>query len=738
MFNFKHIPLTIYTNAEAELMRTQFKEQKQDIIVAAFDTETTGLNPILDKPFLYQFGWLNIKEQTIYSFVVNIDTQPILSKQVIKVWQALVKSISEYVGHHVVFDLHMVTNIGLPYESDNISDTMAYVRLATDAIQTDKGGAPLALKQFCAKYIDPSAKDQESKLDEEKSAIASTYNNKLKLALGWTKKQIDTFFKDKLNEYTDLPEDKIQAYISWKSDLPLYLQDKVTGAVDKDMIRYDTLNRANVIEYGHGDIRLTLEAWWVLSRALEVRENQEALRIEKANIYPLYRMERVGLCVDKEYLMQAKEDVKKYLRERRQDLKQLVGKDVSVSQHALIKTLLVNMGCNIDSSGKDELELLLSKLKATGENTLVIDFIENVQELRTLEKWYSTYICRFLYDLKYTDRIYTNINAYGAVSGRVTCDFQQFPKKAIVTIDGRELFHPRKMIKKSEDSLGTVYLDYSQIELRLQAMYTILVGSPDLNLCRAYMPYKCFCIKENGEKFEYDYTDMWCIKHSYNTDWFYIEEPEKKWTPLDVHGATTKAAFDITEDDPNFHDLRYVGKRVNFAKNYGAQRGKIREMFPEFSDEQVDKINNAYYTAFPGVKEYHNYCYAIANQPYAMNLFGVKYWGVSGHNLCNMLVQGSGAYLLKLKINAVDELLKGHKSRLQMQIHDELMFEWDESDPPELWFEIKELLQDWEDTLVPIVSDMEVTYTNWGEKHEVDDLEQLKGEYDEHKICNRS
>lgn len=738
MFNFRHDKLTIRTNADAEHMRSMFKEQKEDIVAAAFDTETTGLNPVLDKPFLYQFGWLNLKHNTIYSFVVNIDIQPLLSLQVIRVWQALVKEIPEYLGHHVIFDLHMVTNLGLPYEADNISDTMAYVRLATDAIQTDKGGAPLALKQFCTKYIDASAADHESKLKEEKSALTSMYNNKLKAALGWTKKKIDEFFKDKLNEYTDLPKDKQQAYINWKADLPLYLQDKVTGAVDSDMIRYDVLNRDNMIEYGHGDVQLTLEAWYVLHQALIIRENQTALEIERANIYPLYRMERVGLCVDKEYLMNAKENVKQYIRERRADLQHIAGRAVSVGQHDLIKNLLAEMGCPVPSSGKDELDLVLSKLKREGTNTTAIDFIENVQELRTLEKWYSTYICRFLYDIKYTDRIYTAINAYGAVSGRVTCDFQQFPKKAIVTVDGRELFHPRKMIKKADNSLGTIYLDYSQIELRLQAMYTILVGHPDLNLCRAYMPYQCFCIKENGERVEYNYEDMWCIKHSYNTDWHYIEEPEKKWTPLDVHGATTKAAFDITEEHPDFHDLRYVGKRVNFAKNYGAQRGKIREMFPEFSDEQVTKIDAAYYTAFPGVKEYHNYCYAIANQPYAMNLFGVKYWGVSGHNLCNMLVQGSGAYLLKLKINAADELLKGHKSKLQMQIHDELMFEWDESDPPELWFQMKELLQDWEDTLVPIVSDMEVTYTNWGEKHEVENLEQLKGEYDEHTICNRS
>lgn len=70
-------------------------------------------------------------------------------------------------------------------------------------------------------------------------------------------------------------------------------------------------------------------------------------------------------------------------------------------------------------------------------------------------------------------------------------------------------------------------------------------------------------------------------------------------------------------------------------------------MFPEFDEEQIDKIDGAYYKAFPGVKEYHDYCYRLAQQqPYAQNLFGVKYYNVSGHNLINMLIQGTGAYFL--------------------------------------------------------------------------------------------
>jgi DNA polymerase I-like protein with 3'-5' exonuclease and polymerase domains len=55
-----------------------------------------------------------------------------------------------------------------------------------------------------------------------------------------------------------------------------------------------------------------------------------------------------------------------------------------------------------------------------------------------------------------------------------------------------------------------------------------------------------------------------------------------------------------------------------------------------------------------------------------------------------------------------------------MQIHDELQFKKHKDDSPKIFFDIKEIMEDWDDTYVPIVADMEVTYTNWAEKYEVD------------------
>lgn len=719
---------TITSNADAEEMRQLYKERP--CTAAAFDTETNGLNILRCKPFLYQFGWYDEDTMQGWTFAIDLEAYPILGRQVIKVWQALVKRAPIYLGQNVKYDLHMVANIDLPYNGDNISDLQMWIRLGMDAIPEREGGPPLGLKNFAAKYIDATAKDHEEKLSAERTKIAKELNIKLQKRLGWRKKDIDEFFKDPIHDADDLPDDKRQAYDIWhRDDLPLYLQPVVTGAVDSDMIGYQTLNRQNVIDYGHLDIVWVLEAYHILKDAVRIRGNLEAIAMEEANIYPIYDMERVGFEADRDYLLECRKNMKEYIQQRRQDMYTIAGKEFTIGQREVIKQILSDFGVQVESTGAEELDTICAHLKHQGGHEMSVDFIEVLQELRTLEKWYSTYINRFLVDLKYGNTLCTQINLSGAVSGRVTCDFQQFPKAAIKTVDGRELFKPRRIFKVPPDYKAVVYLDYSQIELRLQAMYTILVGEGDLNLCRAYMPYRCFCYTVQGHQHVFDYTDIDDIKHAYNVDWYLQEQPTVLWTPTDVHGATTKAAFNIDETDERYHDLRYIGKRVNFAKNYGAQRGKIAEMFPEYDDATIDSINDAYYKAFPGVKKYHDYCYAIANrQAYGQNLFGVRYYNVSGHKLINMLVQGTGAYVLKTKIPEIAAYLKanGYKSKLQMQIHDELSFLWHPDDPAELFFEIKHIMEDFTDFLVPIVAEMEVTYTTWAEKQEVKTIEQLQ------------
>lgn len=730
----------IETNQQANDMVQLFKHSHPD--VCAFDTETTGLHITLDKPFLFQFGWLCPDCLEGYAFAVDIEKQPNLAKQVIKIWHKLVSQTKLYLGHNVKYDLHMMINLGIPYTTENVSDTMFYIRYAHDALHQQEGGPPLKLKEYATKYIDRNAKSHEKLLDQEKTSKAKEYNNMLKRRLqqcklpeelktkgykSFTLSAIEEMFKDPIAEVYDFPEDVQQTYLDWKTkDLPLYLQNKVSQLVESDMIGYNTLNRNNVIKYALYDIVWTLEIYAQTAPVIKTRHQEIAIKMETDLVFPLVEMERVGFKTDKAYLEQCRINLKAYIIQQRKKLFELTQKEFSIGQHETIKNILVNdFNVDISATNATELDLVLSNLIIENKDNPAIRVIQLIQELRTLEKWYSAYITRFLKDLINTDRLYTTINQVGAVSGRVTSNFQQFPRDPILTEDGQELFHPRRMVTVSGgDFDGIVYCDYSQIELRFQAMYTILVGHPDLNLCRAYMPYKCHL--KDGTKF--DYTNPEHIKR-WKEEWYLDENPEELWEPVDVHGATTTAATGLKKGDPGFKEARYaIGKRTNFAKNYGAQYGKIRQMFPDKTEEECRRIDQAYYTAFPGVKEYHNYCYQRALESYTVNLFGVRYYNVSGHKLINMLIQGSAAFFLKWKIKQLYDYCKSHnvKSRWQMQIHDELSWEKHKDDPLEVFIEMQNIMGDWTDTLVPIIAEMDATKTTWAEKKGIEGIDELR------------
>ena len=703
--------------------------------VCGFDTETTGLHIKLDKPFLLQFGFLHPTDSTKgYTFLLDLRYNPDADR-IINEWHAIAEQAEIDLATNTKFDVHMLGNIGHDWRDDNLSDLEFFIRYGTDAVQVDKGGAPLALKPFANRYLDPNAASYEHILNAEKSKQVKYYNNLLKIRLSklgtpppeykaksYTLKVIEDMFKDPLFHIDDLIPEVRECYEAWfYKDLPPYLQDRVDSLVEADMIRYDMLPKEALYKYAHFDIIYLLEGYEKLKPLVEYRHNMWAIKLEESLILPFLDMEDTGLLIDKEYLEESRKRVRAYTLDLRAQFHQALGQKISLGQCAtLLKILQTKYNANVDSTGKEVLEAYRNQLMRNDPENPVIKVIDMIAQLRTLEKWYATYILRFQKDLKYLDRIYTNIKQVATVSGRIASDFQQFPKEAIVTSEGVELFHPRRLVLVPPDCKGLLYLDYSQIELRFQAMYTILLEHPDMNMCRAYMPYKC--VSAEGRPFDPHNPED--IKH-WNDEWFLEEDPSVKWTPTDIHGATTLEAFKsigLTRDDPRFHALRYVGKRVDFAKNYGASLSRIVEMFPEYSLEECKDIDGAYYKAFPGVKQYHNYCfYRAEHYPYTSNLFGVRYYGANGHKLRNLLVQGSAAHFLKQRIRALWEFQQsiGCKSRMQLQIHDELVWELRKGDPP-LAKKFKEIMEDWNDALVPIVAEGEVTTTTWADKQELE------------------
>jgi len=475
--------------------------------VVGWDTETTGLHIKCDSPFLFVIGVYK-KSMGLHTFVLDLELYPKASHRLIALFFEVAKTVQHTIAHNIKFDMHMSANLGYEPRLPNLTDTITCIRLAHDNLQVEAGGPPLGLKDYAAKFIDRKAKLYDKALQSYRTMMAQQLNRKLQNALNatgkpptgyrsWTIKALDDLFKDPLFTVDQLEHpEQVQAYEIWYNDLhQLIRYSMATGYVTGDDIPYNLVPRNLVHKYAEIDVVLAFKVLEATLHVIKARGNEEALDIERRLIIPLYDMERVGFAHDLKYIQESKIRVADYLRQQRNKLNEYMP-GITVGQHLAIKRYFSTLGVELPSSNAESLNKL-----ADHPNPLVANPARLIVELRTLSKWYVTYIVRIERQALRSDRLYTALNQNGAVSGRLTSDFQQFPKYPIKTEDGAELFHPRRMIRVSGAPYSRIaYLDYSQVELRVQALYTILLGTPDLNLCRAYMPLQCH--RKDGTQYD--------------------------------------------------------------------------------------------------------------------------------------------------------------------------------------------------------------------------------------------
>lgn len=643
--------------------------------IGSVDTETSGLHIILDNPFCIPFTLVNIEEKIGKAYVIDLRQ---FNKDILIILEDIFKNLKKLVFWNAKFDLHMLYNIGMDLvNNDNITDAMIYARLANDAITPDKGGVVLQLKPYSAKYLDSDARHYEHELMLYKKDLKIQRNKELKNH-GFKIKEISDFLDDKVNSIMDLPAEAIKIMTDPKynehnyNNIPWYILKK----------------------YAAFDAIFTIENYLRDYETVRKREQLEIAKKEERLIPILWNMERPGFKLNISYLKQCKYNMKKYILERREDLANMLGCTVKIGQHKLIKQIFKEKyGLDLEKSDKDA----LSRIK----DNRAKEIADIILELRTLEKWYSTYICKWDEYSDRTDRIYTSFKQVGAVSGRFSCDFQQFPKEPIYKNNGELLFYPRRIVMVSGNEYDMLCLiDYAAEELRIQALYTILIGKPDRNLCRAYIPLDT--IERDGKR-------------------YLMEDPEKEWKPTDLHTLTTLTAFpELTEDHPDFKHFRKIGKSTNFACNYNASVNTLITQF-KFEPELANRLYNAYYKAYPNVSKYREYVKDVLRyQDYVTNLFGRRYYNCSWHNASNYLVQGSGADLLKLKLIELNEFFKNNnlKSRILCTIHDEIMYEIHKD---EHWIvpKLKEIMEDVPSSQIPIVAEVSLTSTTWDQAKEI-------------------
>lgn len=666
----------------------------------AFDTETntkidmskrdaSNIDIMHDRPFLIQFGW----NSSVYVFDLRLPdlTVPNILECLDVFRQRAVLALA----HNIKFDINMLANIGYDIEWTNACDTMSIARLALESKSEREGGAPMVLKPLATRLLGTSYSDAGKELD---AALRGIWEQKLKALAtllkphGISRRQINDTLKDVTGTMDEYTEEVQQIWYNWT------VNSRVTYAdVDPELL----------YKYGAVDVILVLEIAKRLLPIVKDKNQMNVLKREMALIMPLVRMERTGYTVDKQYLIRCKQALIFEVNQMKEANARILGKHINPSQHQAIKDqLLEKFGYNLESTDKNRMHILIQTDKSMPDP--VKQYLENVIYLRTLEKWISTYINPMLFKLNSTGdtKVYTMYNPNGAVSGRFTSNFQQFPKNAIYSKLGEfELFHPRRMFTVDKEFPELAYIDYSQVELRLQAEYTwhVTKGYGDVNMIRAYKPFKC---------------------HELDGKWIQ-DDDGAEWKGVDLHTQSTQMAFpDVDVTSPEFKKLRYIGKRVNFALIYGASLRKVQEAVADADPDIVAKLYNGFHARFKGVAEYGNWVSRqwVRTGGYVTNLLGRRYYineSRDVYKLNNYLIQGSAADMIKLCIIRIDKMLrdKGYKSKLQGCIHDELCVCVAEGEHNVL-YEIQKIMETTVKTFVPIVAEIEVTNTTWADKHE--------------------
>ena len=718
-YNYKHID--IYNPLAFEDLKDFMR--KADSIkpnYIYYDTETDGLHIKTSKPFLVSMGFKKDNVKEVITMEYNISIMQ-------RLWQLIkyseLKDNADFIGigaHNAKFDYHMMENGGSSIPEDiDLFDSITVARL-TEYVDEH---ASMSLETLGSKYVDPEAKFAGKIIKDLIKEMNKERRKQLRedIMNAFPDDGFCTITKSGKKKATGKLSKLIESYDKTRTQF-LNDDDPYFKFIDE---HYRPANYKDVYEkepelmrsYAADDIVIGLE---YLEKAmptlLKVDKDLTVTKREGKLIRAVAWMEDTGLKVDVDYVLNCRKNMIAYRDLLYFELQMYTGEDFSVGQHEFIKKLLLAK-YKIKTDKADEKALKYIKEHTDIEE--VKDICSNILELRTLDKWISTYVDGKL-NAVINGRIYTDINNNGAVSGRVSCDMQQQPKEALFDRDGNELFHPRRMFV-CDDGFCLAFCDESQMELRVQAYYTIIHASePDLLMCRAYMPYNCY--NENSTKF--DYTNPEHIKNYAKHQWYECMTG-KEWIPTDLHSATTKNAFpELEEGTPEFKHHRKLGKRANFLKVYQGGVDALMNAL-DVSREVAEKLDKAFYKSFPKIREYQEWVTEHLSQyGYVENLYGRRYYMDDSrfyYKACNYLIQGTCADMVKtFEIRVWEYLTKNNlKSRLVLPIHDELMVAV-ANDEMFVIEEVKRIMEDVTDVIksIPMISEPEMSTTNWAEKKE--------------------
>ena len=446
-----------------------------------------------------------------------------------------------------------------------------------------------------------------------------------------------------------------------------------TGAKQRSMAEVSIPRAA---DYACADADMTFR----LSQLFEPELKEQGLwklfkEVEMPLVPVLFRMEENGVALDIALLREMSESIGREMQKIEAEIYNWVGHKFNINSTQQLGRVLF-----------EELKLTPPRKGKSGSTSAAVleelrgahPVIENILGYRQLAKLKSTYIDALpgLVNPK-TGRVHTTFNQTGTATGRLSSSDPNLQNIPIRTEEGRRI---RQAFIAPGDGFWLLSADYSQIELRVMAHL-----SQDPGLLAAFARDE------------------------------------------DIHTATAAQVFGVSASEVT-SEMRRVAKTVNFGVIYGISDYGL-EQATGLSRQEAAEFINAYFQKYPGVKEYvESTKKQAAEKGYVQTILGRRRYipEINSSNAqarqaaermaINMPVQGTAADIMKLAMIKFQQRLdsEGLKSKMILQVHDELLFEVPQDEVEEIKRLVQEIMPRAMEFSVPLKAEIKLG-KNWGE-----------------------
>ncbi|MGA9294803.1 MAG: DNA polymerase I [Ignavibacteriaceae bacterium] len=465
-----------------------------------------------------------------------------------------------------------------------------------------------------------------------------------------------------------------QKYLNYK---PIPISDLIGEKKDPSKIFDVDLNA--VSNYACEDADITFRLYNKLKKELE-QENltKLAYEVEFPLVPVLEDMEREGIKIDVEALNTLSRDLQIAMDNYTRLIYECSNEEFNINSPKQLQEILFNkLGLRRGKKTKTGFSTDARALESIRGEHEVVGMILDFRQVSKLKSTYTDALPNLIEPK--TGRIHTDFNQTVASTGRLSSNNPNLQNIPIRTDLGKEI---RKAFVPRNKDYVIMSADYSQIELRIMASIS---GDPGLT--------KAFKNKE------------------------------------DIHRSTAALVFMVEPEDVT-PDMRRKAKEVNFGILYGIGPFGLKTRLG-VSQTHAKEIIDTYFNSFKNVKHFMEESVLMAKEKgFAETLMGRRRFlrNINSSNrvvrqfeervAINMRVQGSAADMIKLAmINIFNELKKRKtKTKMVLQVHDELVFDAHKDEVDELRHLIRELMADALPLNVPVDVDTGVG-DNWLDAH---------------------